>query len=391
MIKTKEGNSNCCGCEACVQICPKQCISFEKDSEGFGYPHVKIDDCINCNLCESVCPFLSNPKERIPLQVFNSKATDETIRYFSSSGGVFSILAKQIIEKGGLVYGAQFDDDWNVKHTFSNTGEGIKKYRGSKYVQSRIADSFLNVKKKLNDGKLVLFSGTPCQVFALKLFLRKRYDNLITVDFVCHGVPSPKVWSSYLQFVKQRKKADRISSINFRDKIKGWKQFSLSIGLTKGNGEEFIFSEDLHENIYMQLFLNNISIRPSCFNCPVKCGKSGSDLTIADFWGIEHIAPETFDDKGNSLIMIYNPNILSYINIGLFNQKRSYEEACRNNSSIIKPVTMHPKRALFFSLFTHEKDFNKLNKKLNKKSVNEFITHKKNILKSIIYNIVYNK
>lgn len=214
---------DCCGCSSCVQRCPKQCITLKEDNEGFLYPIVNKEICISCGLCEKVCPVLSQGEPRKPLKVYAAKNQDEEIRRQSSSGGVFTLLAEQVIREGGVVFGAIFDENWEVKHDFAETIEGLAPFRGSKYVQSRIDDNYKKAERFLNQGRKVLFSGTPCQIAGLKRFLRNEYDNLLTVDFVCHGVPSPGVWRQYLKetvarlFDKNSVSTDLISKGNARD------------------------------------------------------------------------------------------------------------------------------------------------------------------------------
>ena len=180
MIDKKEKN-NCCGCGACVQICPKQCISMAADNEGFLYPQVNSAICIDCGLCEKVCPVINQSAPREPLVVYAAKNNNEDIRLKSSSGGIFTLLAEKVIEEGGVVFGAKFDADWNVIHDYTETIEGLAAFRGSKYVQSIIDDNFKTAKQFLNNGRKVLFSGTPCQIAGLKKYLRKEYDNLLVV------------------------------------------------------------------------------------------------------------------------------------------------------------------------------------------------------------------
>lgn len=192
MIEIKD-KKDCCGCSACVQKCPKQCISLKEDNEGFLYPEVDKSMCINCGLCEKVCPVLHQGESRKPLKVYAAKNQDEEIRRQSSSGGIFTLLAEKTIQDGGVVFGARFDEHWEVKHDYTETIEGLAAFRGSKYVQSRMEDNYRKAEMFLKQGRKVLFSGTPCQVAGLKRFLRKYYGNLLTIDMVCHGVPSPLV------------------------------------------------------------------------------------------------------------------------------------------------------------------------------------------------------
>lgn len=196
---------DCCGCSACVQRCPKQCISLHEDEEGFLYPKVNLDTCIDCGLCEKVCPVLHQAEERVPLEVFAAKNPNEQIRMESSSGGVFTQLAEQTIEAGGVVFGVKWNEHFEAVHAYTETKEGLSAFRGSKYVQSRVGATFKQAEQFLKQGRQVLFSGTPCQIAALKLFLRKDYENLLAVDFICHGTPSPGVFRWYLseEFAKE--------------------------------------------------------------------------------------------------------------------------------------------------------------------------------------------
>ena len=191
--------SFCCGCAACVQICPKKCISLTEDTEGFLYPRVDKTKCIDCGLCETVCPFLSESAEREPKAVYAVKNPNDDIRQESSSGGVFTLLAEKVINDGGVVFGVRFDEKWEVEFAYSETIDGLSAFRGSKYIQARVGNAFIDAEQFLKAGRKVLFSGTPCQVKGLLQYLRKDYENLLTVDFVCHGVPSPKVWRLYLK------------------------------------------------------------------------------------------------------------------------------------------------------------------------------------------------
>lgn len=317
--------SCCCGCTACVAVCPKRCIRMVEDSEGCLYPQVDLSLCIDCGLCKTVCPVLQPGVRREPSTVYAAKNADGQIRLHSSSGGIFTLLAEYVIKEGGVVFGARFNKDWEVVHDYAESREGLAAFRGSKYVQSRMGDCFRQAKQFLQEGRKVLFSGTPCQIAGLKNSLRKDYDNLLTVDVICHGVPVPLVWRKYLAEIvarqgdgknsvllhpkspAQKSIGDVISRIDFRDKELGWKKYSFALTLSKataaGEKNTVLLSHIFSEDAFMKAFLSNISLRPSCYACPAKSGKSGSDITLGDFWGVERVLPEFDDDKGVSVVL----------------------------------------------------------------------------------------
>lgn len=367
MIDIKE-KKDCCGCGACVQRCPKSCISMLEDNEGFLYPEVDKEMCIDCGLCEKVCPVINQSKERQPLVVYAAKHKDEQIRLASSSGGAFTAIAEPVIEEGGVVFGAKFDKDWSVIHDYTETKEGLAAFWGSKYVQSRIGESYKNAEAFLKTGRKVLFSGTPCQIAGLKRFLCKEYDNLLTVDFICHGVPSPGVWREYLKeetarlcggknsvlsHPKDNLGDVRIENISFRDKRLGWKKFSfaLTLSVPDGHGAKntVLLSEPLNKNIFLRGFLADLYLRPSCHACPAKKFKSGSDVTIGDFWGVQNLIPEIDDDKGISLVMVNNPKIEScFRNYKIKKWLVNYNDILYYNISIEQSVSLTDKRRCFF-------------------------------------------
>ena len=296
---------NCCGCSACASICPKRCIQMVADNEGFLYPQVDMDTCIDCALCEKVCNELQPYEKREPLKVLAAINKNEEIRLKSSSGGIFYILAEKIIKEDGVVFGARFDENWQVVIDYAEDMKEVEAFMGSKYVQARMENAYKDVKRFLTDSRMVLFSGTPCQVAGLHKYLRKPYDNLLTVDFICHGTPSPKVWGMYLDEVVKEVKS--ISSVEFRNKDKGWKDFSFNLRFNEGDKTASMLSP-YKLNHYMKAFLRDIILRPSCYECKAKGCSSQSDITIADFWGVHNIYPEMDDDKGTSLILLNTDN-----------------------------------------------------------------------------------
>lgn len=325
MIDIKE-KYKCCGCGACVQACPKQCISMSADNEGFLYPQVDNAICIDCGLCEKVCPVINQNEPREPLAVYAAKNTNEEIRLKSSSGGIFTLLAEQIIAEGGVVFGARFNENYDVVHDYTETIDGLSLFRGSKYVQSVIGDTFIKAKQFLADGRKVLFSGTPCQIAGLKRYLQKEYNNLLTIDIICHGVPSISIWEKYKNKVKNlasgacgdftstNNKLITLNDVNFRDKTNGWQHYMCSYSIVNVFSNQInTLSYEHAKDPYMQLFLSNYSLRPSCYYCPSKAGKSRSDMTLGDCWGIKRMESSFDDNKGVGVCIIHNNELLDIV------------------------------------------------------------------------------
>ena len=341
IIKSKY---DCCGCGACAQRCPHNAIELIQDNEGFLYPQIDESICIDCGLCERVCPIINQELPSEPIKTFAAKNNDENIRQQSSSGGIFTLLATKVINNGGVVFGAIFNAKWEVEHDYTDTIEGIAKFRGSKYVQSKINNNYILAEEYLKDGKQVLFSGTPCQIAGLKRFLRKEYENLICVDIICHGVPSPFIWQKYLE----QYNSTELSSISFRDKTNSWKRYEVVIR----QGKKTLIREEIGKNIYMKLFLSDLCLRPSCSNCSSKSGKSKSDITIADFWGIQHLHPDFDDDKGCNLILINSKKGLNLFNkLECDKIETDFNTAIKYNTSYFKSVAEPKYRKYFFENF----------------------------------------
>lgn len=353
MIRIQDKQSCCC-CGACVQRCPKHCIFLQEDDEGFLYPKVDEVICINCGLCEKVCPILNRAEQIEPLKVLAAKNNNEEERMNSSSGGVFMPLAREVINKKGVVFGAVYDEHWEVHHVYAEKIEEVYPMMGSKYLQSRIENTYKEAEQFLKQGRDVMFVGSPCQIAGLRTFLRnKEYPNLLLVDFLCHGVPSPGVWRRYLA---ETYATTPIGDINFRDKRKtGWAKYRFVVkkqSLTNENVDKNIIltSENHSANTFMQGFLSDIFLRPSCYGCKCKNGVSHSDLTIGDFWGIAQIAPEFDDDKGVGLVLVNSEKggkIFSKLSFDILSF--SLEEARRNNGGFNESTSPNPKRNQFFS------------------------------------------
>lgn len=364
-----ENKSNCCGCHACYNICPKNAIKMQEDEKGFKYPIIDKDKCIQCNLCEKVCPVLKNSKiENKPI-AFACYNKDEEIRKNSSSGGIFTLLAEEILAKNGVVFGVTFNKTYNVCHTYVENKNELEKFRGSKYVQSSINDTYKKAKEFLENGRYVLFTGTPCQIEGLKSFLRKDYDNLYTQDIICHGVPSPKVHNKFIKFLE---KNGNIMKLAHRTKINGWKNWNVKVEFK--NAEDYI--KDHGKDIYMQAFLRNTSLRDSCYNCSFKKKNRISDITLADFWGIENILPEMDDNKGTSLVIVNSKKgqeLFNEIKEKTICKEADLDEAIKYNQSMISSANMDKNREKFFENLD-KIEFDKLVKKY---------TYRPNIIKKV--------
>lgn len=343
-----EDKTFCCGCSACAMKCPKHCITMQSDNEGFLYPVVNEAECIDCGLCEKVCHELHPYDERKPLNVYAAINNDEQVRMNSSSGGMFYLLAGKTISEGGVVFGARFDEEWQVVIDYAETLEDVKPFIGSKYVQARTSTAYKDAETFLKQGRKVLFSGTPCQTAGLHHYLRKEYENLTVVDFVCHGVPSPKVWGRYLEeVVKAGKQA--INDVKFRNKGNGWKKFNFVLTYSQ-EGKSYSLCSWHQQNHYMRAFLSNMILRPSCHDCRAKQGRSNSDITIADFWGINAEMPEMDDDKGTGLVLVNTEkgrNALDWNKVTY--KESSVEVASKHNPGLSSMTKLYPKRGEFFA------------------------------------------
>ena len=354
MINLKE-KKDCCGCTACQQICPKRCIDMKEDSEGFLYPSVDELKCVSCGLCDSVCPVL-HPFESYssPHLSFAAKSLDNELVKTSSSGGVFYILASKIIEKGGVVFGACFDSTWRVIHDYAENFEELNKFKGSKYAQSFLGDSFNKVKDFLKEGREVLFSGTPCQVAGLNHFLKKPYRNLTTIDIICHSIASPKVWKDYLNEIS---KGTVVNSVTFKDKSQGWRSYGLEIKGSNPGNDSFVLVRGTHkENIYMRGFLEDLYTRPSCSSCPARNYTSKSDILLGDCWRIEKYHPDIDDNTGMSVAIILSDKGKQLYDCcvdSLFSKEISYDEVEEHaaHAPITTSTPPHPYRTQFYSQY----------------------------------------
>lgn len=342
--------TNCTGCLACYSACPKSAILMIENNEGFLYPKVDDDKCIECGLCEKVCPAISPLKmENSESKAFAAINNNETIRMESSSGGVFTAIAEKIIKTGGKVFGAKFSEDFkSVIHSWTDDLYGLKDFRGSKYLQSNVNNSFKECERFLKAGEKVLFSGTPCQIQGLKKYLRKEYDNLLTIDFICHGVPSPLLWQKYVEY-HENIAASKVVKTSSRRKNCGWKMYSLWFAFA--NHSEY--SKTLDKDPYMQMFLKDVCLRQSCYNCPAKGIYRVSDVTIADFWGIQSEHPDFDDDKGTSFVIVHNPKVIALFSDGCKIKEIDLNSGLRHNPAMVKILCKTKVKRYIFQRFAN--------------------------------------
>ncbi len=337
----------CTGCGACANSCPVGCIQMRPDGEGFLYPQIDEQKCTRCNKCRTVCPVANEGKKNpAPETAYACKNLDEGERAASSSGGVFAVLAKTILSQGGVVYGAAMSDDCKtVFHRRVDNEKDLAALQGSKYVQSRIGDVYRQVKDDLSCSKIVFFLGTPCQVAGLYAYLGKEYENLYTQDLICHGVPSPLVWEKYVAHLALCQKANP-EQISFRAKTRGWHRFSLKADFDNGT----LTDEPLDQNAYLNIFLNNLCLRPSCPACSFKGMERAADITLGDFWGVEKLSPEKDDDKGISLVFANSQkgkDLFEKIKDQLSVLGTDAAAAVAENPAMVRSVKPNEKRAVF--------------------------------------------
>ncbi len=335
MINIKEPK-DCCGCEACSNICPKQCISMRLN-EGFYYPEIDNTKCINCNLCETVCPII-NHTETDGENKFGIAGyiKDHSARVKSTSGGIAYLLCKYVVENNGLAYGVSFDSNFNSIFSGASDIEELKQQQGSKYPQSRVGRIYAEIEKVLCNGKTVIFVGTPCQVYGLSNYLRKDYNNLFLIDLICHGVPSPEVWQDYL---KNMFHDEIIKSVVFKHKEIGWKRWNVRIETDKR-----IYSQERTDDIYMSSYLCGYNVRPSCFSCNFKEDSRKADITIADGWGVPEEDREINDDKGLSSLIINTKKgrqLFDLVKNELIFKEFSVDELVRGNVAYSRNITQN--------------------------------------------------
>lgn len=322
--------ADCAGCAACYAVCPQKCIRLKEDEEGFSYPEVDTKLCVSCDKCRQICPVL-NKTDRFDdtkTQAYVVCHKEQNVRAASASGGAFTMFAEYVLQRGGVVYGVCYDENWNVVHKACEKYRDLDKFRGSKYVQSEMGDIYECVKNKLIKGKYVLFTGTPCQIEGLLRYLGETYERLITIDIACHGVSSISLWKKYIND-EEKEHRKKIVYKKCRDKSRGWRHWGMVSVYNDGSKRDRVYYEDPHTDVYHS---HNV-MRYSCYRCRFRnIFNKECDATMADCWGIEHFAPEMDDDLGASILFLHSekirklwPEISSCANIKKVNPYRALQ------------------------------------------------------------------
>lgn len=346
----------CTGCGVCAVSCPTKSIGMMENKEGFRFPSIDNNTCIECHLCERMCPVLNDVVISSNTSAYAVKNKCNDVRRLSSSGGVFSVLAESILTDGGIICAAKYDEKFLVTHGICDSVDMLSKYRGAKYAQSQAERYFPDIKEKLDYGRAVMFVGTPCQVAALVSYLGKDYPKLYLVDMICHGVPSPKVWKKYLS---ERCSLDgnnlNVEQVNFRSKSTGWSRYGYSVEIFYQSGERYSVCQS--EDPFMKGFTSNLYLRKSCSQCKFKGIERCSDFTLGDYWGIWEQYPEFDDNNGVSVLLIHSEKgrekwecIAHHFEL----KEVSVEEAVQFNPSALKNSFPHPMRNEFFKRLEEE-------------------------------------
>lgn len=381
-----ENMDRCVGCSACAQRCPKQCIAMVSDQEGFLVPQIDENSCCDCGSCKKACPVLRIDKENTSAdqesgfpKAWAAWSLDDDVRLNSSSGGLFSVFAESCLRRGGTVFGAAFDKDFAVRHIGISDPADLDSLRRSKYVQSDINQCYREAEKLLRAHKPVLFAGTGCQIAGLTSYLGKPYPDLLTIDLACYGVPSPRIWSLYLDDMKKRFKSD-IAAISFRDKKNGWRNYCMHIRFKNGRS----YCDTAVRDTFFIGFGKNLFSRKSCYGCQFRHPHSQADLTLADFWGAEKLgitSPQ--DDKGVSLVIANTPKgqaAVASIRETCFLKETSYQKAALQNPRLTSSAPMPRSRALFFEDLNSGMRFSALKRKY----MNRFVQSLKLSVKKIL-------
>lgn len=337
----------CSGCGACAVVCPRNCIAMTADEAGFLYPQVDESRCVTCGLCEKTCPIGKQSEcGQTPL-AFAVINQEVAIRKESTSGGVFTLVARQVLQNGGSVFGAAVTEGLKIVHVGVTREKDLHRLRGAKYVQSDVGNTYTLARQRLEEGKQVLYTGTPCQIAGLKAYLGKEYENLICQDVICHGTPSPEAWRKYVD-QRQRQAGAKVTAVSFRYKSPEWADYSLR--MTFENGK--VYQIPMDQDPYLRAFLHDLSLRAGCYNCAFKGVHREADLTLADFWGVWDVLPDMDDHRGTSLVLVHSEKGREVLeNIRPLTQCREVDckTALEYNPSMLRSPTMPESREKFFA------------------------------------------
>ena len=371
-----ENDKDCCGCRACENICPQDAITMEKNQEGFYYPKVNYEKCVDCGLCRKACPMankIDKNKEKYLKQpkYYAVTTKNEDILNKSTSGGMFYEIAKYILDKNGIVYGSTMDKELKVRHIAIEKIEEMHNVMGSKYVNSDLGNCFNKIREQLNNNKLVLFSGVPCQCAALQKYLLKDYDNLITVEVVCHGTPNQDLFDKYIKYLEEKEKA-KVIDYKFRSKeASRWGTFRGSISYEK-NGKQYKKSVNADFDKYYSSFLNAENYRESCYVCPFAKEERYSDFTLGDFWGIEYVDSKLKNINGVSSVIINSNkalNIVKNISENINLKEVTYKDISLKNTQLKQPSTRLIKRNNWYNNFNNKCFIERINVNISLKKI----------------------
>lgn len=336
----------CTGCRACVHVCPKQAITMKEDKFGVLLPAIDYEKCVNCGLCQKVCQVNTDNKTEKVKKCYAVWTKEKLDRELSSSGGLSTGFGRTIVRNGGIVFGAAYNDKFQLQISVAETEEEVSAFRGSKYVQSSTADSYPAVKKYLEQDKKVLFVGTPCQIMGLRNYLRKDYENLLLVDIICHGVPPFKHLEEHVRRLCPGK---IISKVSFR----GEHNFKLAVY----QNDELLYCKNRFEDSYFTAFLEGLNYRESCYACQYAKEERCSDITIGDFWGLKREEmQQSYDGRISVALLNTDKGICFFESIkdNFYYEERPIVEAIEGNGQLQKPTRVHPKRKIFLEMYVQE-------------------------------------
>lgn len=347
MIEIRD-KAQCCGCTACASICPQKCIEMKDDREGFAYPVINQSFCVNCGACVKVCPILNSGAEtEFKQEGYIVQNKNNKVLFESTAGGAFTAIAKYVLNKGGVVFGVGMSEKLVAHHFYIENEQELFRFRNSKYVQSIVGDGFQQVKQFLKQGRYVCFSGTPCQIEGLKLFLGKDYPNLLTVDVVCRAVPSPLIFRKYLEY-QEKKLETHVKSVRFRDKYYGYKYSTLNLITATNQGK---YHKGVESDPWLRAFFSNICDRPSCHKCRFRKRWRVSDFTIWDCFHVGRYSKEMDNDKGATRVLVHSEKakqVFEFIKDDLNHLKINPESIIKDSVELKGSVVPHQKRAEFF-------------------------------------------